>query len=130
MSQGISDALVFFGATSDLAHKKIFPALQGLARHGRLDIPVVGVAKSGWTLDQLKARAADSVEKHGRLDPDAFARLTRTLRYIEGDYTDSATFKYLRPVPSILTDDSAAVRTRVRARIRAGLVLSWIFRLR
>ena len=96
MSQETSDALVFFGATGDLAHKKIFPALQGLARHGHLDIPVIGVAKSGWTLDQLKARARDSVEKHGGLDPDAFARLTRSLRYIDGDYADPATFKNLR----------------------------------
>ena len=60
-----SDALVFFGATGDLAHKKIFPALQSLAKRGNLDIPVIGVAKAGWTLDQLKARARDSVEQHG-----------------------------------------------------------------
>ena len=65
MSHEPSDALVFFGATGDLAHKKIFPALQALARRGHLDIPVVGVAKSGWTLDQLKARARDGVERYG-----------------------------------------------------------------
>jgi glucose-6-phosphate 1-dehydrogenase len=91
-----SDALVFFGATGDLAHKKIFPALQALARHGHLDIPVIGVAKAGWTLDQLKARAQDSVERYGGLDPDAFARLIRSLRYIDGDYADPGTFKRLR----------------------------------
>jgi glucose-6-phosphate 1-dehydrogenase len=91
-----ADALVFFGATGDLAHKKIFPALQALARRGQLEMPVVGVAKSGWTLDQLKARARDSVERYGGLDPDAFARLTRRLRYIDGDYGDPATFKHLR----------------------------------
>src|SRR6476646_11573586 len=60
-----SDALVFFGATGDLAHKKIFPALQALAKRGNLDIPVIGVAKAGWTLDQLRARARDSVEHYG-----------------------------------------------------------------
>jgi glucose-6-phosphate 1-dehydrogenase len=91
-----SDAFVFFGATGDLAHKKIFPALQALARRGHLDMPVIGVAKAGWTLDQLKARARDSVEHYGGLDPEAFARLLRCLRYLDGDYADSATFKNLR----------------------------------
>ena len=60
-----SDALVFFGATGDLAYKKIFPSLQAMVKHDRLDVPVIGVAKAGWNLDQLKARARDSVEKHG-----------------------------------------------------------------
>ena len=60
-----SDALVFFGATGDLAYKKIFPALQAMARRGDLNVPVIGVAKAGWTLDQLRARAQESVEKHG-----------------------------------------------------------------
>ena len=89
MSHEKSDALVFFGATGDLAHKKIFPALQALARRGHLDIPVIGVAKSGWTRDQLEARARDSVERYGGLDPDAFARLIRALHYIDGDYADA-----------------------------------------
>ena len=96
MSHEHADALVFFGATGDLAHKKIFPALQALARHAHLEIPVVGVAKSGWTLDQLKARARDSVERHGGLDRAAFARLSGRLRYIDGDYSDPATFSRLR----------------------------------
>jgi len=96
MSHDTSDALVFFGATGDLAHKKIFPALQALAGHGHLDVPVIGVAKAGWTLDQLKARAQDSVEQHGGLDRDAFARLLGCLHYIDGDYADPATFKQLR----------------------------------
>ena len=96
MSHEKSDALVFFGATGDLAHKKIFPALQALARRGHLDIPVIGVAKSGWTRDQLQARARDSVERYGGLDPDAFARVLRALRYIDGDYADPGTFKRLR----------------------------------
>jgi glucose-6-phosphate 1-dehydrogenase len=96
MSHEQADALVFFGATGDLAHKKIFPALQALARRGHLDIPVVGVAKAGWTLDRLKSRARDSVEHHGGFDPDAFPRLSQRLRYIDGDYADPATFQRLR----------------------------------
>jgi glucose-6-phosphate 1-dehydrogenase len=91
-----SDALVFFGATGDLAHKKIFPALQALAKRGRLDFPVIGVAKAGWTLDQLKSRARDGVERYGGLDPDAFARLSRHMDYVDGDYADPATFQELR----------------------------------
>ena len=69
MTASRSDALVFFGATGDLAYKKIFPALQALIQRGHLDMPVVGVAKSNWTLDQFKARAKDSLEKHGRPGP-------------------------------------------------------------
>jgi glucose-6-phosphate 1-dehydrogenase len=91
-----SDALVFFGATGDLAYKQIFPALQRLAKRGELNMPVIGVAKSGWTLDQLKKRAQESVEQEGGLDPDAFAKLTGVLKYIDGDYTDPATFHQLR----------------------------------
>jgi glucose-6-phosphate 1-dehydrogenase len=93
-----SDALVFFGATGDLAYKKIFPALQSMARRGHLDVPVIGVARSGWNLDQLRARARDSVEKHGGLDPGAFEQLSRRLRYVDGDYQDPATFQALRKV--------------------------------
>jgi glucose-6-phosphate 1-dehydrogenase len=96
MSEISSDAMVFFGATGDLAHKKIFPALQQLAKHGQLKMPVIGVAKSGWTLDQLKQRAQDSVENYGGLDPEAFAKLTSVLKYIDGDYTDPAIFRQLR----------------------------------
>jgi glucose-6-phosphate 1-dehydrogenase len=92
-----SDALVFFGATGDLAHKKIFPALQAMARRGHLTVPVIGVAKSGWSLEDLKARARDSVEKHGGgVDENAFAALIGRLRYIDGDYGDDATFQILR----------------------------------
>src|SRR3984885_15096953 len=96
MSEIVSDALVFFGATGDLAYKQIFPALQRLAKRGELNIPVIGVAKSGWTLDQLKQRARASVEGAGGLDPEAFAKLTGALKYIDGDYTDPATFHQLR----------------------------------
>jgi glucose-6-phosphate 1-dehydrogenase len=91
-----SDALVFFGATGDLAHKKIFPALQALAKRGKLDFPIIGVAKAGWTLDQLRARARDSVEHYGGLDTDAFSRLSRLMDYVDGDYADPATFQELR----------------------------------
>jgi glucose-6-phosphate 1-dehydrogenase len=91
-----SDALVFFGATGDLAYKKIFPALQAMVRLGRLNAPVIGVAKADWNLDHLKARARDSVEKHGGLDSSAFDKLCGLLRYVDGDYNDPATFQSIR----------------------------------
>jgi glucose-6-phosphate 1-dehydrogenase len=91
-----SDALVFFGATGDLAYKKIFPALQAMVLRGTLNIPVIGVAKAGWTLDQLVERAKDSLEKHSGLDSSAWARLSKLLRYVDGDYSDSATFAAVR----------------------------------
>jgi glucose-6-phosphate 1-dehydrogenase len=91
-----SDALVFFGATGDLAYKKIFPSLQAMIKRGHLDVPVIGVAKAGWNLDQFRARARDSLEKHGGLDTAAFAKLLGLLRYIDGDYADPATFASLR----------------------------------
>lgn len=91
-----SDALVFFGATGDLAHKKIFPALQAMIRHGHLDVPVIGVAKAGWDLDRLKARARDGLEKHGGIDEAAFTTLCGLLRYVDGDYKAPATFQALR----------------------------------
>ena len=91
-----SDALVLFGATGDLAYKQIFPALQAMVRRGHLDVPVIGVAKAGWNLDQLKARARDSVEKHGGMDADAFAKLSARLQYIDGDYRDQSTYERLR----------------------------------
>jgi glucose-6-phosphate 1-dehydrogenase len=96
MSEPQSDALVFFGATGDLAYKKIFPALQAMARRGQLRVPVIGVARAGWTSNELKARARDSVDKHGGLDPAAFATLSGLLRYVDGDYKDPATFVALR----------------------------------
>jgi glucose-6-phosphate 1-dehydrogenase len=91
-----SDALVFFGATGDLAHKKIFPSLQAMVKDGQLNVPVIGVAKAGWNLDQLKARARDSVEKHGGIDEAAFTKLCSLLRYVDGDYNDFSTFQMLR----------------------------------
>src|SRR5256884_3878049 len=91
-----SDAFVFFGATGDLAYKKIFPALQAMAKRGHLDVPVIGVAKAGWNLEQLRTRAEDSLEKHGGLDPAAFGTLCGVLRYVDGDYKDPATFQAIR----------------------------------
>jgi glucose-6-phosphate 1-dehydrogenase len=97
MSEPQSDALVFFGATGDLAYKKIFPSLQAMARRGALNCPVIGVAKAGWALDQLKERARASVEEHGGgADPQAFPKLLSLLRYVDGDYADAATFHALR----------------------------------
>src|SRR6185436_14304791 len=92
-----SDALVFFGATGDLAYKKIFPSLQAMMKRGNLDVPVIGVAKSGWTLDQLRERMRDSLETHGAgLDRSAFEKLCGLLRYVDGDYQDPETFKAIR----------------------------------
>src|SRR5215467_1055010 len=90
-----ADALVFFGATGDLAYKKIFPALQAMVKRGTLNVPVIGVARGGWNLDKLKDRAKDSVEKHGGLEPAAFEKLSSLLQYVDGDYNDSATFQTL-----------------------------------
>jgi glucose-6-phosphate 1-dehydrogenase len=96
MSGPRSDAFVFFGATGDLAFKQTFPALQAMAGRGHLEMPVIGVAKAGWDLERLKARARESVEQHGGVDEPAFAKLTEKLRYIDGDYEDPATFDSLR----------------------------------
>jgi glucose-6-phosphate 1-dehydrogenase len=93
MSNSHSDALVFFGATGDLAYKKIFPALQAMVKRGHLHVPVIGVAKSGWSLEQLQERVHDSLEKHGGVDAAAFAQLNGLLRYVDGDYADPATFQ-------------------------------------
>ncbi len=92
-----SDAFVFFGATGDLAYKKIFPALQSIVRQGTLDVPVIGVAKSGWTLEQLRERARDSITKHGGgVDEEAFSKLCELLSYVDGDYKDDKTYATLR----------------------------------
>lgn len=96
MTQPQADALVFFGATGDLAYKKIFPALQAMVKRGRLNMPVIGVAKSNWNVEKLRARARDSLENHGGLDTDAFATLCDHLKYVDGDYKDIGTFNTLR----------------------------------
>ena len=96
MNDSHSDALVFFGATGDLAYKKIFPSLQAMVKRGNLDVPVIGVAKAGWSLDQLRTRAQESLEKHGGIDQPAFDKLSGLLRYVDGDYKDPATFQAIR----------------------------------
>ena len=91
-----SDALVFFGATGDLVYRKIFPALQAMVKRGHLRVPVIGVARSAWNVDQFRARAHDSLASRGELDPLAFQKLSGLLRYVFGDYGDPATFAKLR----------------------------------
>src|SRR5262245_1854438 len=90
-----ADALVLFGATGDLMHRKIYPALQALVRRGELTVPVIGVARQGWSLDRLRARIRDSLAHNGGIDQKAFATLARLTRYVEGDYRDPATFDRL-----------------------------------
>ena len=90
MEAACSDAFVFFGASGDLAYKQIFPALQSLIQRGRLNVPIIGVAKSGWNLEQLRERARDSLEHHGGVDPAAFAQLSAQLGYVDGDYRETA----------------------------------------
>ena len=96
MNDTRSDALVFFGATGDLAFKKIFPALLALQQRGHLDLPVIGIARAGWSLDRLRERARDSVLQHGAFDAAAFERFAGRLRYVGGDYNDPATFAAIR----------------------------------
>jgi len=91
-----SDAFVFFGATGDLAFKKIFPSLQAMVKRGTLNVPVIGVARSAQNLDELKARACSSLEKSGKFDPAAFEKLSGLMRYVRGDNTDPVTFQALR----------------------------------
>jgi glucose-6-phosphate 1-dehydrogenase len=91
-----SDALVFFGSTGDLAYKQIFPALQGLARDEGLDVPIVGVGRKNWSNEQFKEHTKQSISEHGRFEADAFAALSKLLRYVSGDYNDAATFARLR----------------------------------
>src|SRR5271165_3804612 len=95
MASQPSDAIVFFGATGDLAYKQIFPSLFGLVRDEGLSVPIVGVAKSGWGLDQLKVRAKDSLAHHNLQDDGAEKKLLSLLRYVDGDYGDPDTFSRL-----------------------------------
>jgi glucose-6-phosphate 1-dehydrogenase len=96
MTPRSADAFVFFGATGDLAYKKIFPALQALIQRGELDIPIVGMARANWSLDRLLERARDSLEHGGGVDEEAFSRLAGQLRYVGGDYSDPATYERLK----------------------------------
>jgi glucose-6-phosphate 1-dehydrogenase len=93
----ISDAFVFFGATGDLAYKKVFPSLQSMVQHGHLNVPVIGVAKAGWDLAKFKDRVRQSLIEHGGgVDPAAFDKLCSLLGYIDGDYGDAKTFQSLK----------------------------------
>jgi glucose-6-phosphate 1-dehydrogenase len=98
MADSHSDALVFFGATGDLAYKKIFPSLQAMVRRGHLDVPVIGVARRPWSDDQLREHARDSLEHHGGVDEAAFAKLSSLLHYVSGDYDNPETYEKLRQV--------------------------------
>jgi glucose-6-phosphate 1-dehydrogenase len=91
-----SDAFVFFGASGDLAHKKIFPALYAMVHRGVLNVPVIGMARAGWTLDNLRERARESVQATGEFEADCFARLSALLRYVDGDYADPDTYSQLK----------------------------------
>jgi glucose-6-phosphate 1-dehydrogenase len=95
--QTSSDAVVLFGATGDLAYKKLYPALHDLVRRGRLDVPVIGVARGGWSRERLLERVAESVRQHGAgVDEAALARLGECVRYVGGEYADPATFRAIR----------------------------------
>ncbi len=96
MATSRSDAFVFFGASGDLAYKKIFPALQAMIRRDGMDIPIIGVARSGWTVKQLCERARESLEHNGGVDEDAFKKLSSLLRYVDGDYNDAKTYAQLK----------------------------------
>ncbi len=98
MATPASDAFVFFGATGDLAYKKIFPALQAMIQSGELDMPLIGMSRGGWSLERLRERAHASLSANGGVDEDAFARLSELLHYIDGDYSDPATFQHLKQV--------------------------------
>ena len=93
-----ADACVLFGATGDLAFKQIFPALQAMTRRGHLEMPVIIVARSGWSIEQLKGRMKESLEQHGGVDANAFAKLTSRLQYVDGNYSDETTYARLRQV--------------------------------
>jgi glucose-6-phosphate 1-dehydrogenase len=95
MTPQISDAFVFFGATGDLAFKKIFPALYTMVRRDGMTLPIIGVARAGWDLQRFKVRAQESIQASGDFDPAVFAKLSALLRYVDGDYADPATFAAL-----------------------------------
>jgi glucose-6-phosphate 1-dehydrogenase len=138
-AQSNSDALVFFGATGDLAYKQIFPALLALILHDGFDSPIIGVAHSGWTLGKLRERAQDSIaqaakEHGGSIDEDAFAKLSARLQYVDGDYNDAATFQLLkqalgaarRPLHYLaIPPASLPPRSKVCSRPAARTVRGW-----
>ncbi|NCT68394.1 MAG: glucose-6-phosphate dehydrogenase [Rhodanobacteraceae bacterium] len=96
MTTTAADAFVFFGATGDLAHKKIFPALQAMVRRDGFDLPIVGVARSGWSLEKLRERVRDSLAQHGDGDTESAARVCGLLRYVDGDYNEAGTYERLK----------------------------------
>ncbi len=96
MTRTESDAFVFFGATGDLAYKKIFPALYAMVRKGGFNMPIVGMARASWNLDKLKERARSSVQNAGDFDDTSFAKLASLLRYVDGDYADPETYAKLK----------------------------------
>src|SRR5882762_6268539 len=98
-----SDAFVFFGATGDLAYKKIFPALYAMVHRGELNTPIIGMARAGWTLDKLRDRARDSVQAAGDFEPECFAKLSALLDYVDGDYADPATYMVLKKALGLAT---------------------------
>ncbi|HUX27986.1 MAG TPA: hypothetical protein VMV39_04330, partial [Terracidiphilus sp.] len=92
-----SDALVVFGVTGDLAHKQIFPALYAMAKHGNLNVPVIGVAFPKWSIERLRKRATDSIKRSGGVvNKRALDHLLSRLQYVSGDYNDPATFKAIK----------------------------------
>jgi glucose-6-phosphate 1-dehydrogenase len=125
MAEPRSDALVLFGATGDLAYEQIFPALQAMTRRGHLDIPVVGVAKPDWTVEQLRARARDSITAHADLDQDAFGKLAARLSYVAGDYVDAATFDKL--VRALLSARRQLLYMAIQPKL-FGVFASWLAR--
>ena len=96
MTTPSSDAFVFFGATGDLAYKKIFPALQAMTKRGELEMPVIGMGRSGWSVEKLRQRVHESLEHNGDIDEEAFARLAARIQYVDGDYSEAATYEHLK----------------------------------
>jgi glucose-6-phosphate 1-dehydrogenase len=92
-----ADALVLFGATGDLSKRKLFPALYNMARHGRLGVPIIGVARDSWTDEAFRQHARESIETFVKdPDPVAVTQTVRTLDLVTGDYADMGTFRSLR----------------------------------
>jgi glucose-6-phosphate 1-dehydrogenase len=91
-----SDAFIFFGATGDLAYKKIFPALHAMIRRDGLNMPIIGVARAGWNLDKLRERARASITESGGFDAATFEKLAALLVYVDGDYREPETYTKLR----------------------------------
>ena len=121
MSNAIeSDAFVFFGATGDLAYKKIFPALYAMVHKGELTIPIIGIARAGWSLDKLRERARASVQEAGDIEPECFAKMAALMRYVDGDYADPETFEKLKETLGTLPPNPFTIWPSRRACFRAS----------